>query len=213
MKNLIDVRAVGVDCKKSPPTLNKIKVSMVCIIAILLNGVCTKALAGDMLTQDTIPGSGVNVSARSEPSSLIPSLKELIPFANPKDFIPIIKGEISSRYGSRRHPITGKLKHHSGLDVRAPRGTPIHPPANGTIVFSGWRNGYGNTIIIDHGNGYQTLIAHNHKNIAKVNDVVTKESVIGTVGTTGWATGPHMHIEVTLNGKPINPEKFFKRSD
>lgn len=208
MKNLIDVRAINFRNLRKL-ILNKVKVSMVCITAIALNGVFSEAIAGNMLTVPDTPYISVRARYRPEftftfynvPTTLTAHLEE--------EFIPAFSGDLSSRYGNRHHPQTGMLKRHRGIDIRAPRGTPIYAPARGVVTFSGRKNGYGNVIIIDHQNGYATLIAHNQTNYVSVGREVGRDTKIGIVGATGIATGPHMHIEVTLNGRQVNPEKFF----
>lgn len=215
MKNLIDVRTINFH-SFGKLILNKIKVGMVCITAIALNGVFSEAIAGDMLTNRAAPEFGAGTLYRPNstftfynfPAVLTTTPEEeQIPA---EEFIPVFTGDMSSRYGTRRHPYTGKLKHHRGIDIRAPRGTPIYSPARGVVVFSGWKNGYGNVVCIDHQNGYVTLIAHNHRNFVRVGQEVDRTTKIATVGATGRATGPHMHIEVTLNGRQVNPEQFFR---
>lgn len=215
MKNLIDVRAINFRSFRRL-VLNKIKVSMVCITAIALNGVFSEAIAGDMLTNLDTPFYGVSIPYRPDftftfyNTPVARQTQRQAPEIPDEEFIPSFSGELSSRYGTRRHPYTGKLKHHRGIDIRAPRGTPIYAPARGVVSFAGWRNGYGNVVEIDHQNGYVTMIAHNHRNFVSVGQVVDRSTKIATVGATGWATGPHMHIEVTLNGRQINPEQFFQ---
>lgn len=204
MDNLIDVKSVKPRNFLSL-AFNKIKVNVVvCIFVILLNGVPSGALAGDMLTIDIHALSPrVCDSVRQNGMDSI---------SNAISHIPSFAGDVSSGYGTRRHPITGRLKKHRGIDIRMPRNTPIYAPANGVILFSGWRRGFGNVIEIDHGNGYVTLIAHNTKNFVKAGQTVTRSTLIGTVGATGWATGPHMHVELSLNGKLIDPSPFIQQN-
>lgn len=125
------------------------------------------------------------------------------------DNTPMFFGKISSSFGTRKHPVSGKIKKHKGIDIPKPKMTPIYAPADGIVIFSGWRRGYGNVIEIDHQNGYTTLMAHNHKNLVTVGEVVFRYTMIGYVGATGVATGPHMHVEVRLNSELINPIKFI----
>lgn len=215
MKNLIDVRAINFH-SFGKLILNKIKVSMVCITAIALNGVFSEAIASDMLTDRAAPEFGVSTLYRPNSTFTFYNFPAVIQTEQEgeqipeEEFIPTFTGDMSSRYGMRRHPHTGKLKHHRGMDIRAPRGTPIFAPARGVVTFSGWKNGYGNVVTIDHQNGYVTLIAHNHRNFVRLGEEVDRSTKIATVGATGRATGPHMHIEVTLNGRQVNPEQFFQ---
>lgn len=124
------------------------------------------------------------------------------------------KGWISSRYGYRRHPIFKRRILHAGIDFAAPKGKPIYAADNGTVIFSGWKKGYGNVIIIDHGwkdnKNYSTLYAHQSRRIVTKGATVNKGKLIGYVGSTGYSTGPHLHFELRENGRPINPTKFLK---
>lgn len=112
---------------------------------------------------------------------------------------------ISSNYGNRRHPIFRVNRFHSGVDMAAARGTPVRAADSGTVIFSGVWGGYGNAIIIDHGNNETTVYAHMHTLIAKEGQIVYAGDRIGTVGSTGYSTGPHLHFEIRSNGQTINP--------
>lgn len=114
---------------------------------------------------------------------------------------------ISSKFGMRKHPVHGGWRGHKGVDYAAPSGTPIHATADGVVSFKGRQNGYGNTIILKHHNGYSTLYAHQSrfaKGLRK-GDRVQQGQLIGYVGATGWATGPHLHYEFRVNKKPVDP--------
>lgn len=119
------------------------------------------------------------------------------------------RSTISSGYGNRRSPITGRSEFHTGIDIPAPSGTNIIAGDSGRIIFSGWMNGYGNTIIIDHGGGISTLYAHNSSNLVSVGQSVERGQVIGEVGTTGFSTGNHLHFEVRVNGSHVNPMTYL----
>ncbi|MDD3845973.1 MAG: peptidoglycan DD-metalloendopeptidase family protein [Syntrophorhabdaceae bacterium] len=121
-----------------------------------------------------------------------------------------IQGQISSRFGTRHHPVTGVRSHHSGLDMRAPRGTPIKATADGIVSYSGWSGGNGHIIVIEHGYGFSTAYAHNKENFVKVGQMVKKGQQIAASGSTGMSTGPHLHYEVWKNGKPVDPAQFLK---
>lgn len=126
---------------------------------------------------------------------------------------PIVKaGYVSSNYGWRRHPISGKRRMHKGIDIAAPRGTPIVAMADGVVTFSGKQRGYGNIVIVSHGNGLETRYAHNTRNTVKKGTKVKQGDVIAKVGSTGRATGPHVHFEVRKNGKSVNPKRFLDMS-
>lgn len=118
-------------------------------------------------------------------------------------------GRVSSEYGSRRHPITGNVQLHAGIDIAAPTGTPVHATAAGKVTFAGQRGGYGLTVIIDHGYGVQTLYAHNSRLYVSAGDVVERGDHIAAVGSTGMSTGPHVHYEVHVNGQAINPRSYL----
>jgi murein DD-endopeptidase MepM/ murein hydrolase activator NlpD len=115
----------------------------------------------------------------------------------------------ASGFGMRIDPIYRTLRFHSGMDFAAPSGTEIYATGDGKVIFSGWRQGYGNTIIIDHGFGYQTLYGHNSKNLVKIGQNVVRGEEIGLVGNTGKSVGPHLHYEVLLNEKHDNPAKYY----
>lgn len=114
-------------------------------------------------------------------------------------------GRISSEFGPRVHPVTGKQRPHNGIDVAGPVGAPIRAAADGTVTFAGVRGGYGNLIIVDHGDGRETYYAHNSANGVSAGDRVSAGQHIGAVGATGQVTGPHLHFEVRVNGTPVEP--------
>jgi murein DD-endopeptidase MepM/ murein hydrolase activator NlpD len=112
-----------------------------------------------------------------------------------------IQGQVSSNYGTRHHPVTGARSQHSGLDIRAPRGTPVRATADGIVSYSGWSGGNGHIIVIEHGYGFSTAYAHNKENFVAVGQKVKKGQEIATSGSTGMSTGPHLHYEVWKRGK------------
>ncbi len=120
-------------------------------------------------------------------------------------FVRPVEGRITSYFGRRFHPIIKKWKNHDGLDIAAPHGTPVKAGGDGRVIYTGWRGGYGKTIIIDHGNRVTTLYAHLSRIAVSTGTVVKAGQVIGYVGSTGYSTGPHLHFEVRKNGKPVNP--------
>lgn len=122
---------------------------------------------------------------------------------------PASKGWISSLFGIRTDPITGKKEMHEGLDFAGKPGTPVSSIAAGIVTWSGPRYGYGNMVEISHGNGYITRYAHNKKNLVSIGDKVDKGEVIAEMGSTGRSTGTHVHIEVMHNGVLVNPKKYI----
>jgi len=115
---------------------------------------------------------------------------------------------ISSGYGYREDPIHGKRRFHDGIDIVAPRKTPIIAPADGVVTFSGWRDGIGRAVEIRHGYGYRTTYGHNQKLMVKRGETVKRGDVIALLGNSGRSTGPHLHYEIRLNGKLLNPYKY-----
>jgi murein DD-endopeptidase MepM/ murein hydrolase activator NlpD len=115
-----------------------------------------------------------------------------------------------SSYGMRIHPITKVRTMHEGMDFSARTGTPIYATGDGRVTFAGRDNsGYGMYVIIDHGYGYKTLYAHLYKTLVKKGQRVRRSDIIALVGNTGKSTGPHLHYEVRLNGKPVDPRNYY----
>ncbi|MEO0195675.1 MAG: peptidoglycan DD-metalloendopeptidase family protein [candidate division WOR-3 bacterium] len=124
--------------------------------------------------------------------------------------IPPIKGVFSSGFGIRKDPFTGGIEFHKGIDISAPTGTPIVATADGVVEYAGWNSeGYGNQVVIDHENGIKTRYAHMFKVLVKEGQRVKRGQVIGLVGSTGKSVAPHVHYEVYLNGKPVNPTRYI----
>lgn len=122
-----------------------------------------------------------------------------------------VEGYITSHFGPRNSPFTGKRRMHAGMDIGAPSGTPIIAPADGIVIFSGRGNGYGEMIEIYHARGMVTRYAHMSKRIAKSGWKVKRGEIIGLVGSTGRSTGPHLHYEVLLSGLPTNPLRHISK--
>ncbi len=118
-----------------------------------------------------------------------------------------VAGRLTSGFGMRNHPKYGGQRFHSGVDLSAPRGTPVHATADGIVSFSNWSQGNGNVVVVEHGHGFSSVYAHNTTNIAKVGQTVKRGDTIATVGATGVTTGPHVHYEVWKGGKCINPSR------
>ncbi len=118
---------------------------------------------------------------------------------------------ITSPYGQRNHPIFGGSSFHYGIDIGAPMGAKIVAADSGTVLFAGWMTGYGQVVILDHGNGRSTLYAHASVLLVKNNQRVIKGQQIAKVGSTGWSTGAHLHFEFRINGAKQNPLNYVKR--
>ena len=116
---------------------------------------------------------------------------------------------IASGYGMRIDPVYHVRKFHQGMDFTAPTGTEVFATGNAKVKFSGWKQGYGNTIILDHGFGYETVYAHLYKSLVRKGQKVRRSDIIGLVGNTGKSTGPHLHYEVRLNDRPVDPRNYY----
>jgi murein DD-endopeptidase MepM/ murein hydrolase activator NlpD len=123
---------------------------------------------------------------------------------------PVAHGYLASGFGERADPLDGHAGMHLGLDFDAPVGSPVLAVADGVVTFAGERNGYGNVVEIDHGNGYMTRYAHNSAFVAQVGQHVHAGDTIAKVGSTGHSTGPHCHFEVWYNGHAVNPLVYVK---
>ena len=125
---------------------------------------------------------------------------------------PVKSGWLSSYFGKRTDPFTGKPANHTGIDFAGKLGSEILAVADGVVTWSGDRYGYGILVEINHGNGYSTRYAHNSENLVAVGDEVKKGQVVALMGETGRATGPNLHFEVLQNGRRVNPVKFIRES-
>ena len=120
-----------------------------------------------------------------------------------------VEGFLTSRFGPRASPISGRRDFHTGLDISARAGTPIVAPARGTVSFAGRDGAYGNMVHIQHGAGLGTRYAHMQRSVVKEGQIVRRGAIIGYVGNTGRSTGPHLHYEVLLNGVNVNPMRYI----
>jgi len=125
---------------------------------------------------------------------------------------PITRGWLSSYFGKRTDPFTGRRVHHSGIDFAGKLGSDVVAVAAGVITYAGRRSGYGNLVEINHGKGYSTRYGHNSEILVKVGQTIKKGEVISKMGTTGRSTGPHVHFEVMHNGRAVNPIKYIQAS-
>lgn len=125
---------------------------------------------------------------------------------------PIKKGWMSSRYGRRTDPFSGRIAWHSGVDFAGKDGADIVAVAAGVVTWSGERYGYGHMVEVNHGNGYSTRYAHCKENLVKVGDIVKKGQIIALMGSTGRSTGPHVHFEVYKHGRAVDPATYIHRA-
>lgn len=123
-----------------------------------------------------------------------------------------VEGRLMSSFGGRTDPFSGEGAIHTGVDLSAPAGTPVRVAADGIIVHSGWRGGYGRLVIVDHGNGLQTYYGHLSRFDVVTGQEVRRGDVIGKSGASGRVTSPHLHYEVRMGGNPVNPYNFLARS-
>jgi len=139
------------------------------------------------------------LSTLSQQKSLLSSIPAISP----------VNGWVTSGYGPRISPFTGKRSMHLGIDVASPIGTPIYAPANGVVIFTGAKAGFGNFIMIAHGYGIVSRYGHNAQNLVQPGQRIKRGDQIGTVGMTGRSTGPHLHYEILVNGRSVDPRKFI----
>jgi murein DD-endopeptidase MepM/ murein hydrolase activator NlpD len=118
-----------------------------------------------------------------------------------------VRGPINSDFGARRSWWRHRV--HTGIDIGAARGTSVRAPAPGTVAFAGWWSGYGRTIIIDHGNRVHTLYGHLSKLGVRRGQLIAQGTTIGSTGSTGHASGPHLHYEILVRGRPVNPRRYL----
>lgn len=120
-----------------------------------------------------------------------------------------VHGWISSGFGDRNNPVTGKAGFHTGVDIANDSGTPIHCTADGVVSFAGWEGGYGKLVVVNHGNGFSTYYGHLSEIKAGVGQKVVRGQVVGRMGATGNTTGPHLHYEIRLYGAAVDPTKYM----
>jgi lipoprotein NlpD len=154
----------------------------------------------------SIPLSEVQEGSQ-EPPSLADIVLERPPATPAVSFVRPVPGPIVSPFGPRG------VAWHGGIDLRAERHDPIHAAAAGMVITSGWERAYGHVVKIWHQNDLMTVYAHNLENVAKVGEWVEQGQVIATVGSTGWATAPHLHFEIRLNGRKYNPAFWLPESE
>jgi murein DD-endopeptidase MepM/ murein hydrolase activator NlpD len=171
--------------------------------------------SSDLYTQNSGGPSSdfqLTIESETEEAEMEQQLRVIETTSNPV-FLPTIwshLGKINNEFGFRRNPFGGRsYEFHAGMDIDGDRGAIVVAPANGTVVKAGWQGGYGNMIEIDHGNGLSTRYGHLSKIEIQVGDTLQRGQLIGLVGSTGRSTGPHLHYELRLGEKSINPRRFL----
>lgn len=140
--------------------------------------------------------------------SLFEQNKEKIRFVNATPSLLPVEGWVTSEYGMRIHPLSRRFRMHYGMDIASPYGTPIKTPADGVVIYTGNSGGYGNVVVIDHGYGISSLLGHASKIDAKLGQKVARGDVVAYVGSTGAASGNHLHYEIRVDGIPADPMSF-----
>jgi murein DD-endopeptidase MepM/ murein hydrolase activator NlpD len=161
----------------------------------------------------TVDHLSKQLKAREDQLELLESLLVRRKFQN--DIVlagrPISKGWMSSRFGRRVDPITGAMAWHAGVDFAGREGADVIAVASGVVVFADVRSGYGKMVELNHGGGYRTRYGHHQTLFVAAGDVVKRGQVIGSIGSTGRSTGPHVHFEVLKNGKKVDPKRYVAR--
>lgn len=139
------------------------------------------------------------LSNLSQQKSLLMSVPSIAP----------VKGWITSSFGYRVSPFTGERSLHAGLDIGGSVGTPVYSPADGVVIFTGMKEGFGNFIMLAHGYGIVSRYGHNSQNLVQAGQRVRRGEQIATIGNTGRTTGPHLHYEIMVDGQNVNPQKFI----
>lgn len=156
-----------------------------------------------LVVLSTLVGIGGNVcEATAAPAQATsPRLNSIV--------FPVLGPRLSSDFGNRVHPRVKAVRHHNGIDLAAPAGTPIRAMSGGVVVFADKYAGYGNLVVVHHEKGLTTHYGHCEKISVKTGQRIKPGTVLGTVGSTGSSTGPHLHLEVRLNGEPQDPLRDF----
>jgi len=123
-----------------------------------------------------------------------------------------VDGRLMGGFGSRTDPFSGEGAYHTGVDISAPSGTPVHAAADGRVQFAGFYNGYGRVVIVAHGGNYETYYAHLSAANVTEGQEVRRGEILGAVGSTGRSTGPHLHYEVRIGSAPVNPYRFLQKT-
>lgn len=171
----------------------------------------------DAITRSLQPGgepppvapAGLRSGLPGHPAAPAPLASPAPTFAEPLE-LPA-EGSLTSGFGVRRDPLSGRMAPHTGIDVAAPTGAEIRAPVGGVVRSAGARGGYGNAVEIDHGNGLSTLYGHASELLVSPGETVAAGQAIATVGSTGLSTGPHVHFEVRVSGRPVDPSRLLKK--
>jgi murein DD-endopeptidase MepM/ murein hydrolase activator NlpD len=123
-----------------------------------------------------------------------------------------ISGRLVDGFGHRSDPFSGEGAMHTGIDISAPMGTSVKATADGIVMYANWNTGYGRCVIVDHGNGYQTLYGHLSQIGVIEGEEIRQGEIVGRVGNSGRSTGPHLHYEVRVHSTPVNPYRFLSQS-
>ncbi len=209
--------AVGVKCDKAPPAIpvNKIEEPSVLHPVIPLQPILSNNDADysehiNGLKTSLVSLSKEAKSLKTEIEDSVKPIKERLSYLKAKPTGIPVKGRITANYGYRKNPFTNRgSEFHKGVDIAAKTGTSVVSTADGIVTFAGWKSGYGYLVIVSHGYGFTTAYAHNSKIVVKIGDKVTRGQVISKVGATGRSTAPHCHYEVKLNGKNVDPSRYF----
>lgn len=121
-----------------------------------------------------------------------------------------VRSRITSEFGKRKDPFTGESRFHRGIDLAATEGTPVEACREGRVILSEYQKGYGNVVVLDHGQGVTTLYAHNRENFVKEGEWIKKGAPVAEVGSTGRSTGPHLHFEIRRHGRHLDPLEFLE---
>lgn len=174
------------------------------------NQVEERGAGGPAVSFDSLPSL---VAVEYKTDSLERELKSYEELLRRRATIPSIwpvAGELTDGFGGRRNPFGGgSSEFHTGQDISTLWGTPVMAAANGTVVFAGWQNGYGQIVIIDHGNGVTTRYGHLSDIDVELGQLIIRGEQLGRVGSTGRSTGPHLHYEVRINDEPVNPLQYL----
>ena len=160
------------------------------------------AMGGPFVSLDSMRS---NAAEQQRVAALL-KVAKILPLRTPLD----LHYGIGSPFGARRDPFNGRPEFHTGIDLDAPYRTLVYSTAPGVVIFTGWKEGYGRTVEIDHGHGIVTLYAHLHRILVANGERVAAHVRIAQLGSTGRSTGPHLHYEIRLDGRPVNPEKFLE---